>query len=419
MNGHRQTRRTPAGPARIRQLEQTRRIRRRRFVAVSLLVTFSATFLILAFHILTPGSGPSPAGGNERGTEPADPESVVGKRFTVSTSGDILIHSPVWADALANGNGSSYDFTPMFEPIRRYLESSDLAICHVETPITTREPSGYPIFSAPADLAVSIHRAGWDACDTASNHSLDQGQAGIDETGRLLNAGQIRHTGSAASARDAKTPLVLAAGPARLGILAYTDATNGIPSPHPWSVNLLAAGDPPAAKAARVAADVKRSLAAGADTVLVIMQWGDENSSEPNPSQRALARKIVAIDGVAAITGQGPHTVQPIERLGGRFVIFSVGNLLSNQSALAGLPASTQDGLIALLDFEGTEQGYEVRRVRYVPIMVDLSGHLVLPAGSGSRIRPETAGALAESWQRTVDVAGRGPGVEPVPANRP
>lgn len=419
MNGHRQARRRPDGRERVRRLEHARRIRRRRFGAGSLVAAFLAAFLIVVFHGLTSGSGPSPAGESSRGTGAADPESVVGRKFTVSTTGDILIHSPVWADALIAGGGDSYDFTPMFEPIRRYLDGSDLAICHVETPITTGEPSGYPIFSAPADLAVSIHWAGWDACDTASNHSLDQGQAGIDETGRLLDRAQVRHTGSAASAREAETPLVLMAGPARVGILAYTDATNGIPSPHPWSVNLLAAGDPPAAKAARVAADVKRSLAAGADTVLVIIQWGDENSSEPNPSQRALARKIVAIDGVAAIAGQGPHTVQPIERIGGRFVIFSVGNLLSNQSALAGLPASTQDGMIALLDFVGTEQGYEVRRVRYVPIMVDLSGHLVLPTGSGSRIRPEAAGALAESWQRTVDVAGRGPGVKPVPANHP
>jgi poly-gamma-glutamate capsule biosynthesis protein CapA/YwtB (metallophosphatase superfamily) len=41
--------------------------------------------------------------------------------------------------------------------------------------------------------------------------------------------------------------------------------------------------------------------------------------------------------------------VQPIERIDDKFVVFSEGNLISNQSPEAGLPASSQDGLIALL----------------------------------------------------------------------
>lgn len=364
------------------------------------------------------GPGPVPATSSAGGTRPDSPPDRP-EHFTVSTSGDILIHSPVWADALANGGGSSYDFTPMFEPIRRYLKGVDLAICHVETPITTGEPTGYPIFSAPADLAGSIRKSGWEACDTASNHSLDQGQDGIDETGELLDEAGVDHTGSAPSAAAARRPVILDAGPARIGLLAYTDATNGIPPPNPWSVNLLAADDPAGPKAARVARDVERTLAAGADTVIVNMQWGDENSTVPNESQRELARKIVAIDGVAAIAGQGPHVVQPIERIGGKFVVFSEGNLVSNQGAYSGLPAATQDGLIALFRFAGSDGEYRVKRLDYVPVMVNPVGHAVLPAGAGARSNPDLAGPLADSWQRTVDVAGRGPKIHPIPPRRP
>lgn len=213
--------------------------------------------------------------------------------------------------------------------------------------------------------------------------------------------------------------MVLSAGPARIGFLAYTDATNGIPAPNPWSVNLLAADDPAGPKAARVARDVKRTLGSGADTVLINMQWGDENSTTPNDSQRELARKIVAIDGVAAIAGQGPHVVQPIERIGGKFVVFSEGNLLSNQGAYSGLPAATQDGLIALFRFAGRDGEYRVKRLDYVPVMVNPAGHAVLPAGSGAKLNPELAGPLADSWQRTVDIAGDAPGIRPIPPRRP
>lgn len=418
---------TPLG----RKLEQKVRAGRRRSRRLALLGCLSLLAVGGALLALgrEPDSGSGLTGGpgqELRADRNADQAATDGRdprrqpaRFTVSTSGDLLIHSPVWQDALANGGGEGYDFDPMFRPIRRYVKGVDLAICHVETPITTGPPSGFPIFSAPAELAAAIRKAGWRACDTASNHSVDRGQEGIDETGRLLTAQKVRHTGSARSAAAARRPVILNAGPARVGLVAYTDATNGIPPPSPWSVNVLPAAEPARSKAARVERDVRRTLAAGADTVIVNLQWGDENSPVPNRSQRALARRVLAIDGVAAIAGQGPHVVQPIERIRGKFVIFSSGNLLSNQSALAGLPVATQDGLIALLRFVETEGGFEVRRVDYVPTMVELDGHAVLPAGRGSSSHPELAGALADSWQRTVDVAGRGPNLRPIPAKRP
>ena len=321
-----------------------------------LVVLLSVAFVGLVGLVLTiareadgqTGQGAIVAGVADEADRPA--------HFTVSASGDILIHAPVWEDALAFGNGRTFDFDPMFRPVRRYIAGADLAICHVETPIRTGPPTGYPIFSAPATLAAGIRKAGWSACDTASNHSADQGQAGIRETNRLLNAQKVRHTGSAASAAAARRPLILDAGPARVGLVAYTDATNGISPPHRWSVNVLPAAEPARKKARIVARDVRRTLAAGADTVIVSIHWGDENSPKPNSSQWALARRIVAIEGVAAIVGQGPHVVQPIDRIGGKLVIFSSGNLLSNQSAAAGLPTATQDGICLLYTSDAADE---------------------------------------------------------------
>ena len=380
------------------------------------IVLFSIAFVVLVGLVLIVAREAD--GHMGQGAMAADEAGRPG-HFTVSTSGDILIHTSVWEDALAFGNGRSFDFYPMFRPVQRYIAGVDLAICHVETPITTGPPSGYPIFSAPAGLARGIRRAGWDACDTASNHSLDQGQVGIRETGRRLNTQKVPHTGSTASRKAARRPVVLSAGPAKVGLVAYTDATNGFRRPHGWSVNLLPAAEPARKKARIVARDVKRTLAAGADTVIVNMQWGDENSPVPNHSQRALARRIVAIDGVAAIAGQGPHVVQPIQRIGGKFVIFSSGNLLSNQSAAAGLPPATQDGMIALLRFVETARGFKVKRVDYVPTLVEPSRHRILATGRGRRNYPALADELRASWRRTVHVVGRGSHLKPIPRHRP
>ena len=340
-------------------------------------------------------------------------------RLTVSVSGDILIHSLLWERALANGGGSRYDFAPFFTELAPYVARADLAVCHVETPISSAEPTSYPIFNAPEELAAGIEANGWDACDTASNHSLDGGQEGVDATAAALDRQGIRHTGSFSSAAARRRPLILEAKGVKIGYLAYTDFTNGIPLPNPWSVNYIAADAAVEPKAKRVLADARRAREAGAEAVIVTMQWGDENATEPNDSQRELAQRLTRSPLVTTIVGQGPHVVQPVERINGKFVVFSEGNLVSNQSALAGLPAETQYGLVALLHLVADDKGVRVERVSYAPTWVRLTDYAVLPVGVGLREDPANAAALREAYETVVGIAGRGRGVAPIPAQLP
>ena len=331
-------------------------------------------------------------------------------RFTVSVSGDLLIHSPLWTRALENGGGD-YDFTPFFEAIRPWIAGPELALCHLETPLTTGEPASYPVFATPDELADAVEATGWDACDTASNHSLDGGLDGIATTGEELDRRGIEHTGSFAEA-GRRGPLLLDAGRVKVALVAYTDMTNGIPLPEPWAVNVVPADEPVRERTVPILGDARRAREAGADVVMVNMHWGDENSTEPNDSQVELADALTASPLVDVVVGQGPHVVQPIRRMNGKFVVFSEGNLVSNQSALVGLPAETQDGLIALLDFIADGHGVRVERVRYVPTWVRLDDYVVLSAEAGSD--PDYAESLRESRQRTVGIAGRGPRIVPV-----
>ena len=135
------------------------------------------------------------------------------------------------------GHGS-YDFSPMLSEIAPYIQQADLAIRHMETPMTPRPPSGYPVFNTPVALAFAIRRAGWRICDTASNHSVDQGQYGIDQTGLALDRAGVLHTGSFSSPEAAQHTLIVSVKGVRVAFLAYTEMTNGIPLPHAWSVNI-------------------------------------------------------------------------------------------------------------------------------------------------------------------------------------
>lgn len=327
--------------------------------------------------------------------------------FTVSASGDLLMHQPLLDRARANGGGR-YDFAPFFGRIRPYVAGVDLALCHVETPMGPGRPSSYPIFNTPRALARSIRESGWDACDSASNHSLDQGQAGIDGTTRALTRNGIAHTGSFSSRRQSRQPTIVGVRGLKIGLVAYTDATNGFSPPHSWSLNQYSAAAPRKG-AKRILRDVRRVKSAGADAVIVQLHWGDEYASRPNASQLEVARRLTRSSAVTAIVGQGPHVVQPIRRVHGKFVVFSEGNLVSNQRPETGQPSASQDGLIALLDMRARGDRVTVRGVRYVPTWVRPGDFKVLPATPHS---PRSA--LRRSFRRTTAVAGRTARIRPV-----
>ena len=314
------------------------------------------------------------------------------RAVTVGVSGDLLPHLPVVARAVAYGGGRP-DFRPMLRRIRPWVRRNDLSLCHVETPLVPGTPSGYPRFSSPPELAHAIRWAGFDACSTASNHSVDRGAYGIATTRRALGRQGVRHTGSSSTERQRRKLLLLRAGGARIAFLAYTQHTNGLPLPHAWSVNLAGAG--PIVRAAR------RARRAGADAVIVNLHWGTEYQHAPDPFQDALARALARSGAITAVVGQHAHVVQPIRRIDGMPVVFGEGNLLSNQTPACCAPGS-QDGMLVQLRLRVASGRAGVTEIRYVPTWVRHPDYTVVRAAPGSA-----------SYRRTTGVAGRGPHLTP------
>ena len=254
---------------------------------------------------------------------------------------------------------------------------------------------GYPSFRTPPDLARSVRQVGWDACSTASNHSLDAGQYGVGTTLRALRRAGVRAAGTARSARERRRTTMLRVRGVRVALLSYTAISNGQVVPHPWTVNFASPG--------LILADARRARRRGARIVIVNLHWGTEYVQPVTPPQRVLAQRLTRSPAIDAIVGQHAHVVQPIRRVNGKPVVFGEGNLISNQTA-ACCSAAAQDGLIALIDFV-VRPGRRVRapRIRYVPTWVRHPDYTVLPAAPGSA-----------SWKRTVSVAGRRPGIGPL-----
>jgi Bacterial capsule synthesis protein PGA_cap len=329
-------------------------------------------------------------------------------QLVVSASGDLLIHSQVFQRALVDGGGRRYNFAPMLARIRPYIRGADLAVCQVETPMSGPPFTGYPVFNTPPELATAIRRTGWQACSTAGTHTLDQGQRGVAGTIRALNRARVAHTGSFTSAAAQKRPLIMTIKGVRVAFLAYTAITNGIPSPHPWSVNR--------ASAARILADAHRARLDGAQAVIVNVHWGDEYIAQPSSFQLQLAKKLTRSPDITAVVGQHVHVVQPIRFIHGKPVVFGEGNLISDQTP-ACCPAASEDGMIVLLTITVDSHGARATVIHYVPVWVRPQDFVVLPAGTAWRTDHADAAALRASYRRTVAAVGRTARIQPIPAH--
>ena len=380
--------------ARLRRREEARaRIRRRRITAVAALAALVAAIAVV---VVLAGSGSNTESGGSGDAEDREAEALPEEpvNLTIAASGDLLIHSPVFFQALANGGGERYQFRPMLRQVRQIVRGADLGICHLEQPLTPDDPHGEPTFRAPAGLAGAIRWTGWDACSMASNHAYDSGQAGIDFTVGRLDANRIAHSGTNAS-RDAPRAALIEAKGVKVALLSYTTRIIGMPMPdNDWALNM--------AEPKRMLADARAAREAGAAVVIVSLHWGDEYVHAPSTLQRRLARTLTKSPDVTAVIGQHVHVVQPIRKVNGKPVVFGEGNLLSNQTADC-CPVESQDGMVVLLEVTAGPDGAAVERVRYVPTWVQHPGFEVIRA-------------TGESRRRTIGYAGRAPWLQPLSA---
>jgi len=324
--------------------------------------------------------------------------------FTVVAGGDVLIHPELTDQAVADGGGAR-DYRPLFAGIKQVVSAADLAICHLEVPLAGPDGpfTGWPAFNSPPEVAVALAETGYDACSTASNHTLDRGPAGVRSTLDVLDAAGIEHTGSARTEAEAATPRVLEVSGARVGHVSFTFGFNGfrVPAATPWLANQLEVDDVLAA--ARVAKE------AGADVVIASLHWGNEYESRPTAQQRSMARTLLADDAVDLIIGHQAKVVQPFESFDGEWVAYGLGNQVARHAQPRG---TTEEGVIGRFRFARGGDGWRVDLVEYVPTLIDLGPpiRLVDLTAIGDSERRATALRRVDDVVLSLDAPLRRPG---------
>ena len=247
------------------------------------------------------------------------------QKATIMASGDMLYHDIVYGSAF---DGEKYDFSNDYEQIKPLISSADLALGDFEGTINPdRELAGYPIFNAPEDVVASIKDTGYDALDLAHNHILDTGISGLKYTANAFQKAGLDTFG--VNVPDDKI-LVKTVNGIKIAILGFSYGFNGIEASISQSDYDKYLNDLDMAK-------VEKKIKAAekiADLTIVMPQSGEEYSLEPTPEQERIYRQMVDF-GADIVFGGHPHVAEPTETIEKdgekKFIIYSMGNLLSNQ----------------------------------------------------------------------------------------
>lgn len=256
-----------------------------------------------------------------------EPVDQTVKHAKVMASGDMLYHEQVYASGY-RAETNDYDYSNNYEFITPLIQSADLALGDFEGTISPDFPlSGYPLFNAPPEVVPAIKAAGYDAITVAHNHILDSHLSGLFSTVKYFRDAGLDVFGVNTHGEDI---LVRDVNGIKVALLGYVYGFNGMEGlltqeeydSHMRDLNMD-----------RIKADLARAEEI-ADVTIVMPQLGVEYALEPNQEQIDIYHQMIEW-GADIIFGNHPHVVQPTEIIQkdgyDKFIIYSMGNLISNQ----------------------------------------------------------------------------------------
>ena len=285
--------------------------------------------------------------------------------------GDIMFHSPQYKAAY-NKETDSYNFNSTFEYIKKYVENADIALANFETVTAGKEIGyqSYPRFNTPKESLLAIKDAGFDILSTANNHSLDHGKKGLIRTIDNIEEYGMKNIGTY---KEPNAPILIEEVEGiTIGFLSYTYGLNGLDSfltkeELSYMVNRIDED--------KIKRDIEKTKELGADITLVFIHWGNEYQREPSVYQIDLGEKMVEW-GANIILGSHPHVIQKSQIINkdgkDNFIIYSMGNFLSNQRKETLNNSYTEDGVMANLEIEKDFSTGDtiIKNINYIPTWV-------------------------------------------------
>lgn len=338
------------------------------------------------------------------------------EHLRVSAVGDVIGHSGVYIAADPNQTGE-YNFDYMFDYVKPIFDESDLNLVNLETTLSAEpsEYSGYPSFITPKELIEGLDYAGFNGIVTANNHSMDNLVKGAVETVEWIEEQGLPAIGTSVDA-DSKRFYTETINGIDVAVVAFTSFVNGEETN--WFTNEEMHQHINMLEEEIVEAEIEAVKETDPDIILAYAHWGEEYTSELSAEQEHFAQVFAEL-GVDAVIGSHPHVIQEADMITYEdhemFIIYSVGNFLSNQrfESLGEAFRPTEDGVIVHLDFERLKDNdsVELTNVSFTPTWVQREAieggryeYTVLPAADSnvSDFSEDTRIRMKDSYDRTM-----------------
>lgn len=326
-----------------------------------LMVLIIPIILVSGYVVYLTINNDSSVSNQKKPTETVDAKEKV----SFMAVGDNIGHERVYTYADKNSgslNDGSYDFKPSYKYMTNYIKDADLSFINQESILggDSLGISGYPAFNTPSQMANDLVDLGFDVINGASNHTLDKGFKGIQNSAKTWRQFKdVIFTGAYDSQEDADTIRVIERNGIKFSLLSYTYGTNGYALPNSYAVPLFDDN--------KITSDVKKAKEVS-DVVLVSAHWGTESSAAIAKDQKHYAQLFADL-GVDLVIGTHPHVIQPMEWITGTngnktLVAYCLGNFLSTMETV-----DTQlEGMLSL-DFVKSGDKVAIENVVWTPLI--------------------------------------------------
>jgi hypothetical protein len=266
-------------------------------------------------------------------------------------------------------------------PFQPFLQSVDLVIANLETPLTDLERSPlegrkrFVHWSDPAKAPATLKQHNVSAVALANNHAMDFGPPGLEQTLTALDAHGIARFGAGMNAAGASAPFEqrfdVGGLPFDLQVIsAYWSRWR-----YRWQYHYYASRSRPGVNqlnhpfGARIGKQIRaaRSRSPACYTI-IFPHWG-KSYRWRNRVQNRLARAM-ARAGADLVIGHGAHSLQEIERVGRMWTVFGLGNFVFNSRGRFGVLGAPPFGLVAKMTVRRVGDSL-AKTLRFYPIVVD------------------------------------------------
>ncbi len=231
-------------------------------------------------------------------------------------------------------------FAYPIELIKDFLKGFNYAVGNLEGPINEK-PKDFPDeslkFSFDSKITESLKEGNFKLVSLANNHTLNMGEAGLEETKEILKKNDIAYVGDPIGCDidylyqkdDMSFYAVNETYPTNCSDNDLVGAFSEVKYYNPDSF------------------------------IVVLMHWGDEYKMTASATQEEMAHELIDV-GADVVLGGHPHVVQNVEMYNGKLIFYSLGNFIFDQY----FSKETQEGLAVGMERYASKTVYTLYPVK-------------------------------------------------------